>query len=68
MSNYNFKFQIKTKIKFGRNKIKELPEILKSKNKKRVMLVIDEGIKKVGILEKITLYLDDKLNIVSLTR
>lgn len=61
MSNYNFEFQIKTKIKFGRDKIKEIPEILKSKNKKKVMLVIDEGINKAGILDKITLYLDGEI-------
>ncbi len=61
MNSYNFEFQIKTKIKFGRNKIKEIPEILKAKNKKKVMLVIDEGIKKAGILDKITFYLDTKI-------
>ncbi|MFW6274157.1 MAG: iron-containing alcohol dehydrogenase [Halanaerobium sp.] len=61
MSTYNFEFQIKTKIKFGRNKIKEIPGILKSQNSKKLMLVVDGGIKKAGILDKITTYLDSEI-------
>lgn len=34
MNAYNFEFQIKTKIKFGRNKITEIPAILRKENRK----------------------------------
>lgn len=53
MNAYNFEFQIKTKIKFGRNKIKEIPEILKKEKRNKLMVVVDQGIKDAGILAKV---------------
>jgi len=53
MGLYNFEFQIKTKIKFGKNKIEELNDSLKSFETKRIMLVVDQGIIEAGLIEKI---------------
>ena len=53
MSIFNFEFQIKTKIKFGENKIDELNASLKSFGVKRVMLVVDKGIIEAGLTDKI---------------
>ena len=53
MGLYNFEFQIKTKIKFGKNKIEELNDSLKSFGAKRIMLVVDQGIIEAGLIDKI---------------
>jgi len=53
MGLYNFEFQIKTKIKFGKNKIEELNDSLKSFETKRIMLVVDQGIIEAGLIDKI---------------
>ena len=53
MSKFNFEFQIKTKIKFGRNKIKEINSTLNSLAAKNFMVVIDKGIIEAGIFAKI---------------
>ncbi|TDP06527.1 iron-containing alcohol dehydrogenase [Halanaerobium congolense] len=53
MSLYNFEFQIKTKIKFGENKIEELDDSLRSFGAKRIMLVVDQGIIEAGLIDKI---------------
>jgi alcohol dehydrogenase len=52
MSLFNFEFQIKTKIKFGENKIEELTDSLNSFGVKRVMLVVDQGIIAAGLIDK----------------
>jgi alcohol dehydrogenase class IV len=62
MGVYDFEFQIKTKIKFGRNKISELSQILKKENRRKIMLVADKGIKEAGILDKIIYYLDNEID------
>jgi alcohol dehydrogenase class IV len=61
MSIYNFEFQIKTKIKFGRDKIKEIPVILKKETRKKLMVVVDQGIKEAGILAKVRDVLTDQV-------
>ena len=53
MGLYNFEFQIKTKIKFGKNKIEELNDSLKSFGAKRIMLIVDQGIIEAGLIDKI---------------
>lgn len=53
MSSFNFDFQIKTKIKFGRGRIEELPSTLESFGAKRTMIVVDQGIIKAGILAEV---------------
>mgnify|MGYP000134882381 CR=1 FL=1 len=53
MNSYDFEFQIKTKIKFGRNKIRELNSILYSLGAKRVMIIADRGVIEAGLIDKI---------------
>ncbi len=53
MSLFNFEFQIKTKIKFGENKIEELNDSLEYFGVKRIMLVVDKGVIEAGLIDKV---------------
>ncbi|RCW45655.1 MULTISPECIES: iron-containing alcohol dehydrogenase [unclassified Halanaerobium] len=64
MNSFNFEFQIKTKIKFGSGKRKVLPQTAADLECRTLMIVVDEGIKKAGILDMITAELDGKVNYV----
>ncbi|MCC3144155.1 iron-containing alcohol dehydrogenase [Halanaerobium sp. Z-7514] len=53
MNSFDFEFQIKTKIKFGRSKIKEINSTLNSLRAKNLMVVVDNGIIEAGIFAEI---------------
>ena len=57
----DFNFQVKTKLFFGREKEKEIGDILCSYNKKKVLIVIGQGsVRKSGLLSNVTNELDKK--------
>ena len=57
----DFNFQVKTKLFFGREKEKEIGDILLSYNKKKVLIVIGQGsVRKSGLLSNVTNELDMK--------
>ena len=57
----DFNFQVKTKLFFGREKEKEIGDILRSYNKKKVLIVIGQGsVRKSGLLSNVTNELDKK--------
>ncbi|QTL98798.1 iron-containing alcohol dehydrogenase [Iocasia frigidifontis] len=60
MNPFNFEFQIKTKIKFGRGMIQELSESIYLFNINKIMIVVDHGIIDAGILSQITKVMDEE--------
>lgn len=46
-----FEFFVKSDIVFGRDSVKELPNVVKGYNAKKVMLVYDAGVKMAGIAD-----------------
>ncbi len=54
-----FSYELPTEIVFGLNSIQQLSEKVKELEGKRVLVISDPGVKDVGILDKVTVCLDD---------
>ena len=50
----NFNFKIPQTVEFGMGSLKKLPSILEENNVTSVFLISDRGLKKIGVVQKVT--------------